>query len=66
MNCFIKKLYKTDISHVLTEKNPDTFLMNMFLILLIYHLTNVFCYFPTLENNNSFKKYFFGNVYFAL
>jgi len=39
MNCLIeKRLYKTDKSHVLLGKTH----MNMFLILLIYHLINVF------------------------
>ena len=46
MNCLIKEgPFKTDKSHGLSGKT-DTFHMNMFLILLIYHLINVFFYFP--------------------
>jgi len=46
MNCLIKKIpYKTDKSHVLSGKNAY-FYTNMFLILLIYHLINVYFYFP--------------------
>ena len=46
MNCLIKKgLYKTDKSHILSGKT-HTFHVNMFLILLIYYLINVFFYFP--------------------
>ena len=42
MNCLIKKRpYKTDKSHNLSGKT-HTFHMNMFLILLIYHLISVF------------------------
>jgi len=41
MNCLIKKRpYKTDKSHILSVKT-HTFHMNIFLILLIYHLINV-------------------------
>jgi len=47
MNCLIKKkrLYKTDKSHILSGKT-NIFQMNMFLILLIYHLIKVFFDFP--------------------
>ena len=46
MNCLIKKApYKTDKSHILSGKFY-TFHMNMFLILLIYHLINVLFDFP--------------------
>jgi len=46
MNCLIKKRpYTTDKSHVLTGNN-SYFYTNMFLILLIYHLINVYFYFP--------------------
>ena len=42
MNCLIEKIhYKTDKSHILSGKT-HTFHMNMFLILLIYHLINVY------------------------
>ena len=46
-----KRPYETDKSHVLSGKT-HTFHMNMFLILLIYHLINVFFILkePTLEN----------------
>ena len=53
MNCLIKKkTYKTDESHIYPEKT-HAFHMNKFLILLIYHLINVFFLIfqePTLEN----------------
>jgi len=52
MNCLIKKgLYKTDKSHILSGKT-HTFHVNMFLILLIYYLINVFFIFqePTVEH----------------
>ena len=53
MNCWIKKgPYKTDKSHVLSGKT-HTFHMNIFLILLIYHLINVFFDFP----GAYFRKY---------
>ena len=43
MNCLIKKRpYNTDKSHILSGKKT----INMFLILLIYHLINVFSDFP--------------------
>jgi len=46
MNCLIKKgRYKTDKSPILSGKTY-TFHMNMFLILLMYHLINVFFDFP--------------------
>ena len=47
MNCLIKKRpYKTDKSHVFIREITHTLHMNMFLILLIYHLINVFFDFP--------------------
>ena len=61
MNCILKKgPYTTDKSHILSGK---TFHMNMFLILLIYHLINVIFDFPgaysrkytVLIKNNIFK-----------
>jgi len=48
MNCLIKKKkrpYKTDQRHPLSGKT-HTFHMDMFLILLIYHLINVSFDFP--------------------
>ena len=47
MNSLIikKRPYKTDKSHILSGKTL-TFHMNMFLILLIYQLINVFSNFP--------------------
>ena len=47
MNSLIlkKRPHKTDKSHILSGKT-HTFHMNMFLILLIYHLINVFSDFP--------------------
>ena len=46
MNCLIKKgPYKTDKSHILSGKTYILY-KNMFLILLIYHLINVFFDFP--------------------
>ena len=64
MNYLIKKKgrYKTDKSHILSGKTY-TFHMNMFLILLIYHLSNVFFYFPGAYSRIFFKN---GNVFFAL
>jgi len=51
MNCLIKKDHIKRIKVTVVEKTY-TFHMNMFLILLIYHLINVFFIFkePTLEN----------------
>ena len=71
MNSSIKKKrpYKTDKSHILSGKT-HTFHMNMFLILLIYHLINVFFDFPgaysrkyTVFINKIISN---GNVIFAL
>ena len=46
MNCLMnKRPYKTDKSHILSGKT-HSYNMNMFLILLIYHLSNVFLDFP--------------------
>ena len=47
MNYLIKNidLMKMKKSHILSAKS-HTFHMNMFLILMIYHLVNVFFYFP--------------------
>jgi len=45
-------VYKTDKSHILSGKN-HTFHMNMFFILLIYHLINIFFDFP----RSSSRKY---------
>ena len=60
MNCLIKKErpYKTDKSHIVSGKT-HTFHMNMFFILLIYHLINVFFIFqePTVENIHFLKLF---------
>jgi len=67
MNCLIKtkRPYQNDKSHILSGKT-HTFHINMFLILLIYHLINVFFDFPgaycrkyTVLIQNLFKN---GNV----
>ena len=70
MNCLIKKRpYKTDKSHILSGKS-HTFHMNMFLILLLYHLINVYFYFPGAYSRKYTvlikKNYLNGNVIFAL
>ena len=69
MNCLnkIKRPYKTDKSHILSE-NTHTFHINMFLILLIYHLINVFFDFPGARKHTVLikKKLKNGNVLFAL
>ena len=53
MNCLIKKgPYTTDKNHILSG-NTYAFHKNMFLILLIYHLINVFFDFP----GAYFRKY---------
>ena len=60
MNYLIKKVpYNTVKSHVLSGKT-HTFYMNMFLILLINHLINVFFYFPGAYSRKYtvLKKYF--------
>ena len=69
MNCLIKKgPYKTEKSHILSGKTY-TFHMNMFLIVLIYHLINDFFDFPrasSRKNTVLLKKTFLnGNVIFA-
>ena len=61
MNCLIKKRpYKTDNSHILSGKT-HTFHMNMLLILLNYHLINVFFDLPGVYTV-LIKKIFFLQV----
>ena len=69
MNSLIKKRpYKTDKSNILSGKTHNVH-MNMFLILLIYHLFNVFFDFPGAYSRKYtvlIKNFFLnGNVLFC-